>query len=866
MNRLILRAFLTLLFIAAFFNVMPVRAQSQDAKELNRLGSIAIRSGNYPEAAELLKKATKMDPNWAEPYYNIAQLLRMVQKREKMKEALKKACELEPINPTYRDEYSKALKEDLRTARDAKDAVAIKNIRDEILKINPTELEIGSEIVLEAVASKNIDRAKSLSLFLLEKNQAELPQYRSPQIGLLYSVLAKIEMDGSNVKQAKDYCEKALRYPLESPDETKGMLSEIKKAQKEAVEGHIKLGKACAAKGQVQEALDQFNEAQILDPTNDEIMEQIALVQNRQQAKEVYAGAMKHVSGEKWLEARDMLERVLELEPNHAEAKKLLAKAKRFEEELMKKLGRADRLPRNSVERANLTKSFIDAGKVFMDRGSSVNLKEARINFDKALAIIALDAKLDKFKLEIEAATSKIDRIDNLKTLWDKARDQYKSQEWDECLKNLEQLPIDYTIDLMSYLAMCQWKKGNNDKAKELANRQLAKQADNNRAKFVLGNIFLTDGDNATAFKFLKDVKDVDPEYPGIDDPLMKAGASKWGPIVIPLLVVLVLLWIAHSMYKKLPEYNKNAAISQARGLLNKGLFKECIDELNNIKRLPNLTQYDGALISRILAQAYLKTAVYDKAIGECKHLIAITDQDAEAHKWLGFAYLGRRMVTPESLTELLSLYKGSEGKNLALLSLLGQHYSAQKSLSTEGVEVLERWLELDPNNPEVLKPLGRLYLQKGRSDDTAMRVFQAMMDFVKPEPEFMLGIAKIHLKHKRFEECLKLCENVLSMDVNNDLVHSVLRECYQKTDRLPELIEIYRAFLAENPYNVAFQKGLTEATKLINRQQSTSSRQARADAPAPQEGTEPEVLCPHCNKSNAKADYYCQHCGKSIA
>ena len=168
--------------------------------------------------------------------------------------------------------------------------------------------------------------------------------------------------------------------------------------------------------------------------------------------------------------------------------------------------------------------------------------------------------------------------------------------------------------------------------------------------------------------------------------------------------------------------------------------------------------------------------------------------------------------MTPETLPVLLELYK-KDSKNIALVSLLGSHYTKAKTLSQDGVNLLEQWLNLDPNNPEVLKPLGKYYLKKNRSDEKAMKVFQKMMDSASLEPEFLLGIAKIHLKLRQFDECLQLCEQVINGDVNNELVHSILREAYHKQNKLDDLMSIYQNFLQNNPYNVAFQKGLRRCT-----------------------------------------------------
>jgi len=868
MNRLFKALCSTLALLFAFSLVPLIASAQDDAKELNRKAEMAVRSGNLNDAKELLSKAMKLEPGYAAPYFTAAQLLRAANKREDMKRALKKAYELEPANSNYRDEYLKTLKEELRLAEEKKDETRVKSLRLTIVKVDPRELEIGVPILKEQFEARRFDEAKRFGLELIAKNQKELPSYRSAGIGEIFYRLAKIEFQGNNLAKAREYADKATRYPLDEPEIAKELAADVKKAQRDGAIGHLKLGKAFLEKAQIEEAIQEFTAGLALDPENEEIVAAMESIEVSKQSKALFAMAMKQVSSEKWLEARDLLEQVVAAEPGNSEAKKHLAKASSIEQDLMKKLGRSERLPRSSSERASLTEGLFNMGKRFHEAG---NLKDAKTAFEQALAIIALDSNLEKFKPDIDAEMGKISTVDTNRDLWDKGREQYKSGEWEESLKSLEQLPVGYADDQLSYLAFCYWKTGNNEKAKEFAHRQLAKQPENNRSKFILGNLYFEAGDNSAAFKLLKEIKDADPDYPGIDDVLYKSGTYKWGPVVIPAVIVLLLLWIAYVIYNNLPEYNKNAAIKRARNYLNKGLVKECINELNSVRRLPILTPWDGAVISRILAQAFLKTARYDRAIGECKHLLSINPQDEEAHKWLAFSYLGRRILSPESLPELLNLYK-NEQKNLALLQLLGAHYTAQKVLAPEGAGILEKWLELEPNNPDALKPLGKFYLQKGRSDDFAMNVFQAMLSTTKAEPEFYLGVAKLHLKQKKYEEALKLCEQVLSMDVNNELVHTILRDAYQKMDKLPELVEVYRAFLAENPYNVAFQKGLTEANKLMQKLGKTSAPGGSAPPADPgseaagASSTDGMVACPHCQQPNQPGDYYCQSCGKSIA
>ncbi|HQG29565.1 MAG TPA: tetratricopeptide repeat protein, partial [Candidatus Ozemobacteraceae bacterium] len=373
--------------LAAFVVLAAFPLAAQDAKELNRLGVTALRSGNYAEAKDYFLKATKLNPTWAEPFYNAALLQKAVNKRDEMKPLLKKALHLEPSNQTYREEYTKFLKEDMRAAKSAGMTEKAAALREEIVTVDPSELGLGADIVDEQVAAGQAEKAKQFALRLLESNKAELPEYRSEGIGRLYYALAKMERTAGNMAKARDYAEKSTRYPLPNPDQGKELLADIKKNQQETVEGYIKLGRSYAEKGEVAKAIGEFENALAIDATNETAQSEIESLKSRAESRDLMADALRLSSQEKWLEARDLLERVVAAQPKHAEARKLLAKATAFETELMKKLGRTDRLPRSTEERASLTENYIMMGTRFFDAGNNQDAKQA---FERALAIIAL--------------------------------------------------------------------------------------------------------------------------------------------------------------------------------------------------------------------------------------------------------------------------------------------------------------------------------------------------------------------------------------------------------------------------------------------------------------------------------------------
>lgn len=901
MNRL-KKSLLSILFVSLLASntnlCCSVYAQSSEAKELNRKGVVALESGRFEEAVTLLKKAMALEPKWGEPCYNASRLLRLKGKREEMTKMLRKANAIEPDNPTYSEEYIKVLTEDIQKVANPSERA---EIRKEILRVQPGNLKMGLESVKDLLNKDNKDEAYEQGELILSKNTDKRSDYENKEMGELFYIVAQIAYERGDLDKAKTDADFAYRFEFDKKNEAKELLHKIRNDIDNNVKNLITQAETAQKSGDFDKAKNLLKKAEEYQPENESIKNKLVEFDDEVEINKQIGLANKAIKDGYWLDGREVLVKLVEKYPGSDRAKKKLEELEPKTKALVNKIDLAE-VPLKKEDRERVLLGYLERGDNFYTK----EVKEADkkytntlSSFNKALALVEADKALSKYRSRVDEGFKRVKADQDNAANWQSAVSARNSGDYEDVIKLIKKIPEDQDIQLYSYLAEAYYNTGNIEEAEKCANKQLVVQPENNRAKFILGSIKLDAGENSLAYKYFKEIRDSDPEYPEINDKLAKSGVVFLDKIII-FAVFILLGWVAWIMHKRMPIYNKDAKIRSARAAFKRESYDDALKEIMEVRHSEYLTPSDTLEITRLSAQCYLKKGAYDRAIGECKHLITLAPKSEEAHTWLGYAYLGQRSLHPDALTELLNLYK-KDSRNIALVSLLGSYYAQQKNLNEDGVGILEQWLNLDHDNVEVLKPLGNYYLKKNRSDDKAMKVFQRMMEIGSPDPAFLLGVANVYLKMRQYDNCLQLCEQVINNDINNEYVHSVLLEVYKKQNRLQELLDIYANFLQNNPYNVAFQNGLRAAQAAYEKVQKWNAAQAANEAaavmekmfanqnsdsgvenPETNESGEPsdittdsgeeapvlaegEIPCPACGKGNAQGAYTCQHCGANL-
>ncbi|NLM17008.1 MAG: tetratricopeptide repeat protein [Candidatus Riflebacteria bacterium] len=817
-----LRQFGFLLLVTAICLLpLSLYSQSNEAKELNRLGTVALRSGRYADAVRDLNKAISLAPDWAEPYYNAAQLLERMGSHPKALQMYKKAFELDKNNYTYKEAYRVKLLEALRDAERTRDKSAAENIKADLLSVDPGNVTYNLALVNRLRAQGQNRQALAAGEGFLQNHSSFRRDYNSRDAGEFFLQMSQLYLSEGNLAEAERSINEAGKYPVKQSPQYDSALSLIKGAQSDKVAMLLNNANVAERGGDLEKAKAIYEEAVEKAPNSDLAKKGLARIKTAIEVKNLTADLDVAQRKKNWLDIQDIARAIQDLDSSDIKSARLYEEASAKERQAMAIRGEANQFSRELRVLQGMIKLDIDKAKNFV---ANDNFDAARgvINSSKALTELVPElSPMLSFYDELEA---KMTKVETNSEIWEKAKDARAVGDYAEVVNLLKRLPSNYPEPhLRSIYAEAAWKTGDAEKAKELALLDLAENPDNNRSKFVLGNLYREENNASLSQRYFKEIYETDKDYPGLSDLYMEASFKNNFVTIALVVVIILIITVVVVFIKKFDDLKKSSDFSKAESYLKSDYFTQAIEILLGMDKNPTMTANDRAKVSKMLTKAYLSLGKYIEAIGTAKHLLTININDREAQEALGRAYLGLQRVNPESLPYLLQMNKTTPN-NLPLLSLLGRYYSKQARMSKEGIEILEAWIEMEPNSPEPLKPLALHYLKTGEKNEKAMAIYGRMIGLGFEEPAFLVGVARVYASLNAFDKALELCEKVIAASPDNEFVHPVLRDVYNRQNKLDDLMTIYRNFLQVNPYNVAFQKAVSDLQNLIQQQQERGS------------------------------------------
>ena len=581
--------------------------QAQDAKakaEADRQAKLkeaenAIKNGDYAKAEQILGSLLKNNPGDSDA----KDLLKQAQDGKAKAEAERQAKLKEAENAIKNGDYDKAQKilnellKDNPGDSDAKNL--LKQVQDEKSK---SEAERKNKLKEAEDAIKNGDYAKAEKILneLLKNN----PNDSDAKKLLDQSKDAKAKADAEKAKQEKlaraqklidegkfDEAEKLLNEVLkDNPNDAKAkeLLGKTKdekaQAQKEAAQ-KIAQAKTALANGDYDKAISLLNEALKADPNNAEAKsllekakEAKANQEKEKQAK--LAKARSLINSGDYDGAISLLNDMLKADPNDSQAKTLLTQA--------------------------------EAKKAAAERDRANKLKQAQNNIDNGnydAAIATLNGLLQKNPNDTEAKKL-LDEATKKKAAADKIRDEkmaqaqkhYDNGEWDKAINVLNDILKDNPKDTQAKNLL------NQATAKKRAEEKAAAAAKDKADKIAQAKQAMKDGDYDKAVSTLTALARSYPNDPEISSLLDEAK-------------------------KKKADADRAKKIAQAKKDIADGKYDNAISAMNALlKTNPNDTEAKSVLADaqakKTAAQNAAKEAARKQNLEKAKNAIAKGDYD----------------------------------------------------------------------------------------------------------------------------------------------------------------------------------------------------------------------------------------------
>jgi tetratricopeptide (TPR) repeat protein len=201
------------------------------------------------------------------------------------------------------------------------------------------------------------------------------------------------------------------------------------------------------------------------------------------------------------------------------------------------------------------------------------------------------------------------------------------------------------------------------------------------------------------------------------------------------------------------------------------------------------------------IAQAHLE---YDRAVNRLELRVALTPNNAAAHKTLGRAYidLSREEVGYAELVTALLL----DPLDAETLTALGRlHLAAGRS--PRAIAALERALALDAGNSQALQALGNALTRAGRTaegqqrlEESVRRQAQDVEDQRSRRTSAMLSVqAAIHVSRGEYEAAIDIWKQAIT--IRRDSVGPLqVADALTKAGRLEEASAVLQAAIRSNP------------------------------------------------------------------
>jgi len=761
------------------------------------MGVEAFLSARYKDAMEHFRKAIAANENSANAYYYIGKMFLLakdpVNAYQNFLFAFKLGCNLDELGRDTDNSITQLL-----SSLPAEQSMALHSKAiEEGIYASPSVYYVINQLRQQDAGEEILvllKKAEASDSFL--KGQKYLTTYLSN----IYYWASIVNARKNQQFEALEQLRKAIRFDS-GLKIAQDAYEKLNQQMRRRYQTHFDAGEKALREKQYDEATKAFEQALLVFPDDNTARRKVETVKLHKASNENTSKAEQLVKTGQYEEAAQLLRFATSADPENFRAVNLLKDA---EAGIMQKLNL--RISREQ-KTEQLEQSFLSS------TASAVNAMKAE-RFDEAIKLYTQALEIRPDHKDSQDGLAEAKRRGALKKDLERAEELMRSSKFSEAYPILIALSRENPppANLQAMLVPCLYHTQRWDELLPVGRNILAFQPQNKEVLYYMAIAFqklheaqqMADGMEQYE-TFLERIIRVDPSYLDASKRLDSIKRDRWMPVVFLVMILLSIGALALWWYKTRDQRKKSQYVFQ----MDEYTRTENWEKLREMFQDFYSIDFDARETIKVLPtfmQAQVECSDFDEALKTGTRILAVMPEHRQAKIQMARAHYGKGALPPNTVKFFKELLD-SEFISDSLVEFMGEQVLNQDLKSDDTAPILKKYVSLHPENDKARKMLLDMVYKDKRIDKQVLELLQLEVQYNPTDTRYRLRLAEYHLTKKNPEECIRLCEEVINIDVTEKKLHGVLFEAYEQLNQLDQLQPVYDALLQTYPNNIVIQE-----------------------------------------------------------
>lgn len=395
---------------------------------------------------------------------------------------------------------------------------------------------------------------------------------------------------------------------------------------------------------------------------------------------------------------------------------------------------------------------------------------------------------------------------------YEKALNNFQQKKWQEALNGfLEAQKTKLSLQgLEQSIIVCYFRLNNYDQSIDLSKSFLSRHTENQDVLYFLGRSYeaLIDKSSSNrelAIKTYDKLLQLDKDYLDTQSRLNGLQRDKWGPIIFSTLISMVFVMLFIWLFKTRKLRAKYAFINRVDKLLNNKNYDELANIFDSFYGIDfNMRETLKYLPNFMFAM--VETGRFDQSLKLGSKVLSIMPEHRQVKVLMGIANYQKGVMNPSVIKFYLALID-SEQINDEIITWLGQKIIEYDLAKEETLPILKKFNSIHPEHEACRKALIEFLSKEKIINQQLLKIMLLEIKYNPSDTKCRLRLAEYYLKKKQLDDCVKLCEEVINLNVNDKKLHPILYKAYEAMNNLQALIPLYESLLQIYPNSITLQE-----------------------------------------------------------